>query len=70
VQYVPGADRYYALVNPKGDDLFVFFTWNKQYLIVDSQTGRVLDKGIGDEPLKRYAELVPLKLTIHKPSRG
>ena len=66
VTSVPGAsstDYYYALVKVLEDRIFIFFTWNGQYCIIDKQTGRVLQRGEGDDLLRGYGSLVPLRLT-------
>jgi hypothetical protein len=64
VDYVPGNKCYYALVKVMDDRIFIFSMWNGQHCMIDKQTGRILKKGKGDDALKEYRDLVPLKLTI------
>jgi hypothetical protein len=54
------------------DRIFVYFTWNRQYCTIDKETGRILTKGEGDDSLKQYDSLVPLRLTAKcsPPSRS
>jgi hypothetical protein len=68
LDYVPGADCYYALVKAGEDHLFIFATWNDHYCTIDKRTGRLLKKGEGDDVLKQYNSFVPLKLRINAPS--
>lgn len=71
VDYVPGNTCYYALVQVKEDHIFLFSTWNAEYCIVDKRSGEIVEKGKGDDDLKRYDSLLPLKLTlIMGPSTG
>jgi hypothetical protein len=64
MDYVPGNERYYALAKESKDRVFIFFTWNSQHCTIDRQTGRILRKNEGDEALKLFDNLVPLKLLI------
>jgi hypothetical protein len=70
VDYVPGDDRRYALVNVAKDRLFIFFMWDERYFIISSKTGEVIDKGVGDGVLRTYHDLVPLRLIFASPSTG
>lgn len=64
LDYTPGSDRYYALVDIVDDRIFVFATWNGQYSIVDKRTGIILKRGADDEVLRTYIGLTPLRLDI------
>lgn len=64
MEYVPKVDRFYALAKETEDHIFIFFTWNAQHCTLDKRTGRILQKGDDDEPLKGFDSLVPLKLFI------
>jgi hypothetical protein len=68
LDYTPRADRYYALVKVTESQLFIFSTWNGHYCTINRHTGRVLKSGEGDDVLKQYDSVVPLKLTIRTPS--
>lgn len=57
---------YYALVKVMEDRIFIFFTWNSQHCTIDRQTGRILEKGEGDDVLRRYGGLVRLRLTVFR----
>jgi hypothetical protein len=64
MDYVPGNERYYALAKETKDRIFIFFTWNAQHCTVDRKSGRILRKDQGDDSLKVFDSLVPLKLLI------
>jgi hypothetical protein len=64
MNYVPDKERYYALAEETKDRIFIFFTWNAQHCTIDKTTGRILKEGRGDDVLKAYDCLVPLKLLI------
>ena len=64
VDYAPGNECYYALVKVTEDRIFIFATWNSHHCTIDKQTGRILKKGKGDDALKEYGTLTPLKLTL------
>jgi hypothetical protein len=64
LDYHPETSGYYAMVKVMGDRLFVFSMWNAHYCLIDTRTGRVLKSGEGDDVLKEYGGLVPLKLSI------
>jgi hypothetical protein len=70
MDYVPGTECYYALVKVMDDRVFVFCIWDGQHFTLDKRTGRVLTKGKGDDALKEYGSLVPLKLILRRPSTG
>jgi hypothetical protein len=63
VNYAPETPAYYALVKVMEDRIFVFAMWNGRWCVIDKRAGRVLDKGNGDDVLREYRDLVPLKLT-------
>jgi hypothetical protein len=63
VDYAPEVDHYYALVNTTKDRIFVFATWNSHYCVIERRTGRVVTAGDGDDVLRGYASLTPLRLT-------
>jgi hypothetical protein len=69
VDYSPET-RYYALVKIINDQILIFTLWNGQYNIIDKNSGQVVKKGKGDDLLKEYSELAPLKLAIIFPSTG
>ena len=55
-----------ALLRPSqrfGKEHFHIFTWNAQHCTLDKTTGRVLLSGEGDESLRRFGSLVPLRVT-------
>jgi hypothetical protein len=54
---------YYALAKATEDRVFLFFTWNSRYCVIDRDVGSVLQRGKGDEVLEHYDELMPLKLS-------
>jgi hypothetical protein len=64
MEYMPGNDRFYVLAAETHDRIFLFFTWNAEHCIIDKATGRMINKGQGDQPLKAYECIVPLKLLI------
>ena len=70
LRFTPGIEHYYALVKVSNDRVFLFFTWNGRHCTIDKKNGEVLDRGEGDDALKRYDELTPLKLLICQPSIG
>jgi hypothetical protein len=70
MEYMPATKYYYALVKATKDRAFIFCLWDGQYLTLDKQTGKVLTEGKGDDPLKDYNDLVPLKLQLRLPSIG
>ena len=53
---------YYALVNMKEDQIFIYFTWNEQYCVIDKTNGAILKRGRGEDSLKQYDQFVLLKL--------
>jgi hypothetical protein len=63
VDYAPETKSYYALVKVMEDRIFIFAMWNGRYCVIDRRTGRVLKKGEGDDVLREYNDLVPLRLT-------
>ena len=66
MHFVPEAGDYYALVNVMDDRFFIFFLWNGHYCAIDRKTGTILESGDGDDALKRYDQLVPLKLAFRQ----
>ena len=70
VDYVPGTKCYYALVRDMEDRIFIFCMWSGQHFTIDKKTGRTLKKDEGDDVLKEYADLVPLKLGFPSRSTG
>ena len=70
MEYVPSTKYYYALVKVMEDRVFVFCIWDGQHFTLDKQTGKMLTKGKGDDALKAYTDLVPLKLWLRLPSTG
>ncbi len=70
VKYVPGLDHVYALVKEMEDRIFIFTLWSRRHFTIDKDTGRVIEEGQGDEALKKYGHLLPLKLNIIPPSTG
>ena len=63
MDYVPETESYYALVSVRKDRVFIFAMWNGQYCVIDKHSGQVLKKGEGDDVLREYSGLVPLRLT-------
>jgi hypothetical protein len=57
------AEDYYALVKVFRDRLFIFFLWNGHYCTIDRKTGAILASGNGDDELRKFDELLPLKLS-------
>jgi hypothetical protein len=70
MEYKPDAQPYYALLKIMGDRVFVFLLSDSQYFVIDTEKGRILAKDRGDDPLRRYGALIPLKLSIHPPATG
>ena len=70
MDYVPDNERYYALANETKGRVFIFFTWNAQHCTIDKKTGRILRKDQGDDALKAYDSLLPLKLLIWRRATG
>jgi hypothetical protein len=70
IDYVPANKYYYALVKVMEDRVFIFFVWDGRYFILDKKTGKILTKGKGDDTLKAYTALIPLKLWLRLPSTG
>jgi hypothetical protein len=64
VEYVPGNELYYVLAKETDDHILLFFTWNAQHCTIDTQTGRVLNRAKGDDVLKTWGKVLPLKLSI------
>jgi hypothetical protein len=58
---------YYALVRVVNDRIFIFFTWNGLHFMIDNKTGRIIEKGKGDDVLREYASFEPLKLVLEYP---
>jgi hypothetical protein len=46
------------------DHIFLFTMWNRRYFVIDKHSGQVLKKGNGDDVLREYGNLVPLRLTV------
>ncbi|HZZ28593.1 MAG TPA: hypothetical protein VFE46_11375 [Pirellulales bacterium] len=69
-EYLPGPVRAYALVKETKEKVFVYCLWNSQYFTLETATGRIINKGEGDETLKDYAALAPVKLLLIPPSTG
>lgn len=71
VDYEPGNTGYLGLVKATENHVFLFATWNAQFCTFDKITGRVLKEGEGDDILKQYDSLLPMKLKlIPGPSTG
>jgi hypothetical protein len=58
------------LVKVTEDRVFIFCIWNGRYVAFDRKDGRVVERGKGDDVLKRFNCLEPLKLTVTPPSIG
>ncbi len=69
LDYAPGAS-YYALVKVTERSIFVFCPWNGHHCTINSDTGQVINKGVGDDVLLRYGELLPLKVVVWGPQTG
>jgi hypothetical protein len=70
VEYAPNGGPCYALVRAYRDRIAVYTMWNNQHFVVDTATGRVTDKGNGDDVLKESSSFIPLKLKLVPPATG
>lgn len=69
LDYRPGAS-YYALVKVTERRIFVFCLWNGRHCTINSETGQLINEGVGDDALLRYGELLPLKVVVWGPQTG
>jgi hypothetical protein len=70
MDYAPTTKYHYALAKVMEDRIFVFCIWDGRHFTLDRRTGELQTKGAGDDVLRNYDNLMPLKLTLRRPSTG